>query len=215
MIKDSDFAVQNVENWEDVTEEARGFGKSREPDGVRQWSSLGKMKHMLNSVASPSMSINYMFTPTPGGVTLEYVTGSAEDGCLELHTGACVYLVNPEVLEFHTFGENRPEWSCFRLECGEMDETEVGEPADGHESLAERRPGSRDYIELWEYNQKRDELPSGAREVWRWHDGGTFLVVPKGGDYNHVTAHSDARHNDMSSDEFREYIRGGIEEVEG
>lgn len=208
MIRDDDFALANVQNWDTQTP---SFSCGQD---IGVWLSLSDIEHQLSAVSSAN-DLNHMYYPNSGGADLETTTSSsAEQGCLELQTAATTHVINPTRLEFHCF-DGQPEWSCFRLDCETLPSIDVGNEeieGQGFEPLCERSAGTGDYLPRGDYDHN-DSLPRSARVVWRWHQGGTFLIVPKGGDYNASPVNYDGRHDDMTSSEFREYIETIISEI--
>ena len=121
-------------------------------------------------------------------------------------------IIRPSRLLFEAFGCD-PEWNYFRLEAAELEPSGVYDlEADtlyeeltdiGGESYA-----NRSHWDDGEYNGR--PLPEGSRVVMRYF-GGAFVIIQKTSLYNDLNTTYDARHNKMTADEFREYIRGGAE----
>jgi hypothetical protein len=113
-------------------------------------------------------------------------------------------------LSFESF-YNHPEWNYFRLEAIEAGQSEAYDyKIEGHEEVAEIGPGQYVSREHWDNKEYNDEpLPAGSRLVVR-NRKGSFLIVQKTGAYNRDPSTYDARHNQMSEAQFKEYIRQEI-----
>ena len=151
--------------------------------------------------------LNHMFLPTGGGQDVESAKYANEEGCICLVAGGCNYIFKPYRLELENYGKRDYRWSYFRLQLEPIEAISNAIYEDCRESLIEDFPGH--YIEsnLASYGRYDDgtEFPKGHRQVDRFLNG-SFVIFSKQSVYNHISGTYDARHNKMSSMEFRHYI---------
>lgn len=168
-------------------------------------------------------NLNHMFMPDAGGLDLEDVRISYEEGCIELDF-QLIHIVRPQRLLFESFDYDH-EWNYFRLEAAELEPSGVYEIENSEESSEETRneetvtevyPGKYEdyqYIENMEYYEEYDDnykKPENARHVTRWFRG-SFVIFCKRSVYNMTPATYDGRHNKMNTDEFRAYIQRSVD----
>lgn len=153
---------------------------------------------------------NHMFVPKGGGLDLDYVTSSAEDGCIKILGNGCWLIVKPRKLFFRGFRDIR--WNYFLLETEDLQAVLSPEHNDGwYEGVVEDTPGH--YVDdkdacygVYDYDSGVP-FPTGwisAERVLR----GKFLFVMKRGHYNQISATYDARHCDCTEQQFYELICG-------
>lgn len=199
-----DFEDRNGHEWREVAEKIFPLGSPTRA----QWEDRRQICDILNIAASNS-GLNHMFYPTGGGMTLLEARLSAENGMIELRTGegACEVCF-PDRLLFESCA-GKPEWNYFRLELKKIhpalfnDSTAFLEVS---EELTEVRPGVYAPLDAWFNNEiDGDPLAETARRVTRF-SGGSFVVFSTTSVYNRTPETYDARHNLMSTEEFRAYI---------
>ncbi len=182
-----------------------------------EWEDMQDIKSVLQHVGRAEYS-NHTFLPTGGGQDLSGAAAAAETGCLELHFagGDIVHIAKPSRLSFvQSIGHM--EWAYFRLELAPLPpsgvyDSEYYSEEVSREHLTEIEPGEYLDHSYWEVGScESDEdgndipLPETARFITR-HFGGSFVIFAKRSPYNLDTGTYDGRHNDVSAEEFRDYI---------
>ena len=176
------------------------------------WEDLDEIVVVLNLLGETS-NLNHLLFPDSGGLDLERATRSTrEPGCIELTTNNIATIIRPARLLFEAFGYD-PEWNYFRLEAADLEPSGVYQlEADTlYEELTDI--GGESYVDrsYWDQNEYDEHpLPEESRAVMRFFRG-AFVIFQKTSLYNQLSETYDARHNKMSADEFREYIRKGAE----
>ena len=171
-----------------------------------EWRDIDSIIKILNDIGSMP-GLNHMFLPTGGGQDVESAKYANEEGCICLVAGGCNYIFKPYRLELENYGKRDYRWGYFRLQLEPIEPISNAIYEDCRESLIEDFPGH--YIEsnLASYGRYDDgtEFPKGHRQVDRFLNG-SFVIFSKQSVYNHISGTYDARHNKMSSMEFRHYI---------
>lgn len=175
---------------------------------TQKWTHDAEICEVLNMVAEYK-NTNYMFRPRGGGMELLGADIAGERGCIELIHGNTT-IVKPSSLTFHAVGED-PQWYYFRLETRQLKPSGVYEKLNSnYEEITELYPGEYRDRSLWEYGYIGDEpLPETARLVIRELKG-SFVIFGKYSPYNFAGSSDDAydgRHNRMSEEQFKEYIK--------
>jgi serine/threonine-protein kinase len=199
----SDFHQRNLKEWVEVQNKLFPAGS---PDSVA-WTDIDSICSVLRLIAEIP-SLNHMFLPDGGGITIEGVSKAGEEGLIVLDHGLHT-LLKPAKLNFESFGPGS-KWNYFRLEAEEIapiDPDERGVSTDRlSEYLCELGPGHYVGPEAWDYGEYRgDPLPEGARPVTRYLRG-SFVLFSTRSPYNADSATYDARHYRVSAEKFREYI---------
>lgn len=205
----NDFERRNLVEWIEVQNRLFPLGA---PNSVT-WTDVDSICQVLQLVAGIP-SLNHMFFPDGGGMTIEGVSRSAEDGLIVLHHGFHTVL-KPAKLTFESFGIGS-EWNYFRLETAPIDPVEADERDEADDSalrreryaeyLCELTPGEYVDPNAWEYGEYRGErLPPEARPVRRYLKG-SFVIFSTRSNYNLDPATYDARHEKMAEAGFRAYI---------
>lgn len=197
-----DFQKKNAQDWMKILSNI--FPVSI-PDHA-EWIDLTAIIRILNAIGSITSS-NHIHLPTGGGLDVKSAALSEEEGSIEILTDGAVQIVKPIKLSFESFN-GQPEWNYFVLEAAEVGQSDAYEDKrDGHEEVAEIGPGHYVSREHWDSKEYNDEpLPAGSRLVVR-NRKGKFLIVQKTGAYNRDPSTYDARHNQMTKEDFKEYIR--------
>ena len=120
---------------------------------------------------------------------------------------------------FESFGIDA-QWNYFRLETGNLElsyfHNNEGRSFDGiSEEVSELSPGEYAYYDFIENNRNSEDdyiLPKFARHVVRLFEG-DFVIFNKRSYYNLDVSTYDGRHNTMTTNEFREYIKNNIHQV--
>jgi serine/threonine-protein kinase len=161
--------------------------------------------------------------PSGGGLDLEDVRVSHEEGCIELDF-QLIDIVKPKRLLFESFGYDH-EWNYFRLEADELEPSGVYEVEPGEEpyekthdreEVTQIYPGQYEdynYLENSSYREQEDyeyERPKEMKHVTRWFRG-SFVIFCKRSVYNRTPSTYDGRHNKMTTDEFRDYIQRSVD----
>lgn len=180
------------------------------PNGIPkhcEWRKLEDIISILNTIGSIKNS-NHMFYPSGGGLDVISSNLSSEPNCIEIYTGH-TEILKPMKMTFESFED--PIWNYFRIEILNLEPTGIyKEKYDDYEELVEIEP--RKYINRshWDIDEyKGQKLPKSARIIMR-HFKGSFVIFAKSSYYNMDTSTYDARHNKMSSNEFRAYIENAI-----
>lgn len=199
-----DFHRRNLREWVEVQNQLFPHGSPSRAI----WLGIEEICAVLR-LASRTGSLNHMFYPDRGGLTVEGVSLAAEPGFIKIHSGISKIL-RPKKLTFESFGKGS-RWNYFRLEAQVVDPsgTEGGHhQAEGYsEALCEIRPGEYVTPDAWEYGEFNGRpLPSGAGPVVRYLKG-AFVIFSTRSPYNLTPETYDARHEKMGEEEFREYIQ--------
>lgn len=198
----SNFQKSNYSEWKYL--QNRLFSKTVPLHA--EWRDIDSIIKILNDIGSMP-GLNHMFLPTGGGQDVESAKYANEEGCICLVAGGCNYIFKPYRLELENYGKRDYRWSYFRLQLEPIEPISNAIYEDCRESLIEDFPGH--YIEsnLASYGRYDDgtEFPKGHRQVDRFLNG-SFVIFSKQSVYNHISGTYDARHNKMSSMEFRHYI---------
>lgn len=199
-----DFHQRNLREWVEVQRQLFPYGS---PSRV-SWLEINEICAVLR-LASRTGSLNHMFFPSGGGLTIAGVSLAAEPGFIKLHTGIPTIL-KPKKLTFESFGDGS-RWNYFRLEAKVEDPsgTEgVHLQADCYyEELCEIRPGEYVTPEAWECGEFNGRpLPPGAGPVVRYLKG-SFVIFSTRSPYNLNPDTYDARHEKMGEEKFRDYIQ--------
>lgn len=216
---EEDFHERNQQQWFEIQNKL--FPTSIPKRVI--WEDINDIVKILK-VACTYDNLNHMFMPDGGGLDLEDVRISHEEGCIELDF-QLVEIVKPKRLLFESFGYDH-EWNYFRLETGELEpsgvyEVELGEEpyekTHDSEEVTELYPGQyRDYyyLENMQYREYDDdyEQPQNARHVTRCFRG-SYVIFCKRSIYNLNSSTYDGRHNKMTTDEFRKYIQKNIDRI--
>ena len=179
-----------------------------------EWRDQNSIIEILNKIGSVREA-NHMFVPSKGGLDLAGARISNEEGCIELLTcGGNVSIIRPSRLTFNWFGQENLEWSYFRLDTDLLMPTGIyGDKGYQQEEVTELTPGEYVDYNVWESGEYNGKLiPNTARPVRRVF-AGSFVIFPKESIYNldlnkiGLGDAYDARHNQMSSSEFSQYIQ--------
>ena len=170
------------------------------------WRNLDEIIETLNKISILN-ALNHMFYPDGGGQDFVSAKRSPEADGIEIwdDIGSC-NIMFPKALHFESFPENE-EWNYFFLELKKVDK--LFDSPLNYEELVEDTPSH--YVEPTYYQygvydyELGNEYPKGYRLVSRYNKG-NFLFVLKTGPYNNINSTYDARHNECSSEQFRDYI---------
>ncbi|NTG38805.1 protein kinase [Agrobacterium rhizogenes] len=197
-----DHALKNANQW---AEFAQKFFPQQTPEQA-VWTDVDAIVDILNEIGRVP-GLNHMFFPSGGGMTIEEARRAPEPEFIELHTGY-VTLLKPAKLSFVSFRQD-PKWDYLRLEVAPVDPTGYYdvEADDYFEYLSELNPAHYAHPDVVEYRDEQErELPAGSRSITRYLRG-SFVFFSTSSPYNQDTSTYDARHEQMSEDEFREYMR--------
>lgn len=178
------------------------------------WKRVSEIVSVLTKLGRVT-DLCHAFLPTGGGLDLAGAAESWETECVELKLGAAVKVVRASELSFEGFHDDL-EWSYFRLECSGLKPTGVYEGLRGpSEELVEIVPGEYEDRSIWDsgvyyVDGQETPLPRTARLVRRFLEG-RFVLFAKGSLYNRNTHTYDGRHNGMTAEGFRVYIRQALE----
>ncbi|ESY81037.1 protein kinase, partial [Mesorhizobium sp. LNHC229A00] len=196
-----DFELRNAREWEEFAQ--RFFPIETPTDAT--WTDIDAMATVLNEVAKVP-SLNHMFVPSGGGMTLLGARRAPELGFIELDVGLTI-LLKPSKLTYVSFGLD-PKWNYLRLEAAPVQATGYYEVQDGdfYEYLSELAPAQYAHPDVWEYHRENEQkLPASARGLTRYLKG-SFVFFSTSSPYNQTPATYDARHERMTELEFRNYM---------
>jgi len=196
-----DFQLRNAYEWKEF---AQKFFPLQTPEAAT-WTDPDAIITVLSEIAKVP-SLNHLFFPDGGGMTLRGVRRAAEPGFIDLDTDFAV-LLKPAKLTYVSFGLDT-KWDYLRLETAPVDATGhyPVKAGDYIEYLSELLPGQYDHPDVYEYRLDRDrELPEGSRSVIRYLKG-AMVFFSTSSPYNQNTATYDARHEKMSEAEFKAYM---------
>jgi len=184
------------------------------------WEDVDDIINVLKVVSSFD-NLTHMFYPEHGGMDLEDVRHSHEEGCIELDF-QLIDIVKPKRLIFESFND-KVHWNYFRLELDELESSGVYEKINDDpnymkdaysEDLSELSTLKYDDYSILEdvsYSREQGyEISDNARQLSRWFKG-SFVIFNKRSAYNLTTSTYDGRHNKMGTDEFRDYIQRQID----
>ncbi len=121
-----DFHERNLEQWFEI--QTRLFPTAFPKQVI--WEEINDIINVLKVICSHD-NLNHMFFPNGGGLDLENVRLSKEEGCIELDF-QLIDIIKPKQLIFESFGYD-PEWNYFRLELDELKPSGVYENIDEDE----------------------------------------------------------------------------------
>ncbi len=202
-----DFDDQNDSEWTEIQ-------NSLFPSGVptsTTWTDIDGICTVLRLIGR--QSLNHMFFPDGGGMTLTGVTRSRENQLIELQTGFLTVL-KPAKLTFESFGAES-HWNYFRLETAPIDPTGTEDaylPASGYkEVVVEMAPDRYVGPDAWENGELEDDPDApNARQMSRYLKG-SFAIFSTASAYNRRSQTYDARHEKMSETDFRAYMRRNVD----
>lgn len=196
-----DFQRRNSLQWQDV--QATLFPMVL-PQRVI-WEQIDGIAEILNYLGSID-SLNHMHLPNRGGMDLLGATLGAEPGTIELNVGdRTVYVVKPNRLIFENLDFDW-EWNYFRLETGGLNPKRRVRIRHNCQYLVEIAPKKYISRERWEQaTEQGQEYSSEYRLISRYMKG-DFLILQKTSLYNSSGYTYDGKHNQMGTDEFRQYI---------
>lgn len=199
-----DFQLQNAYEWREFAEK---FFPLQTPEEAT-WTDPDAIVTVLSEIAKVP-SLNHLFFPDGGGMTLRAIRRAAEPGFIDLDTDFAV-LLKPAKLTYVSFGLD-PNWDYLRLEAETVAATGHGVVgSQGYfEYLSELLPGRYDHPDVYEHRFDRDrKLPEGSRSVIRYLKG-TMVFFSTSSPYNQNSGTYDARHEKMSEAEFKAYMGRG------
>lgn len=162
--------------------------------------------HVLNKITTRKIA-NHVMLPGKGGLDLISAEKANEDGCIYLHLQWQTILLRPKELAIATFRDS--DWSFVLLETEEQ-EPITDEHDEYDELIVEDYPAhyvSGKYAQYGVYDYDSGEkLPEGYKTMFRQLKG-SFMIVPKTGNYNDITSTYDGRHTKMTPIELYRYVR--------
>jgi serine/threonine-protein kinase len=200
-----DFHARNQSEWAELQHTLFPCGT---PTRVT-WEQIDATCAVLEEIAKVP-ALNHMFYPSGGGNTITAVSRASEHGLIALHVGECsAVLLRPKKLTYESFGID-PNWNYFRLEAAPLEPTGIRGAVDSdgiYEALTEISPGKYIPYHHWANNDYQGQLlPSEARPINRFLKG-SFVFFGTRSTYNQDPRAYDARHDEMTEDEFRQYIQ--------
>ena len=209
---------QSLLNWQDVSKDEikksqsnwhfllkRLFGNSYVPSEC-SWDSIDSIVKVLEEVNRLPIS-RYMFFPDGGDLDFVNVKKASEEGCIDIISNLGYFRVKPRKLIFEKFDVS--VWNYFLLELNEQNVT-VGDCNNEYvEEVVEDTPAH--YVSAKSFNygvydyDSGKPLPRGSRIIIRYLKG-KFLFVLKLGPYNFIQKVTDGRHNNCTSENFKNYV---------
>ena len=203
-----DFRKRNPLQWRDV--QARLFPIA--PPQRAIWDDITTIAEILDYLGDVN-NLNHVLLPGGGGLDLLGAKLGLEPGTIELNLNAgIVYIVKPRRLLFENFSFDW-EWNYFRLEPAQVAPIGIGYVSRGTERMVEIAPLKYISLDEWERDRNGErEYPSNSRNVERLLRG-DLVIFQKTSTYNRITYTYDGRHSQMTTDEFREYIKEKVDIV--
>ncbi|MCC2955337.1 protein kinase [Massilia sp. IC2-477] len=203
-----DFHTRNLTEWSELTHKLFPMGAPARAC----WTDIDSICAVLDEI-SKVKGLNHMFYPTGGGNTITSVSRAKESGLIALHVGEkTAEILKPAKLAYESFGRDT-SWSYFRLEAAPIQPTGLSGSVGYHgisEELTEISPGHYESYACWQYDEfKGRKLPESARPVSRYLTG-AFVFFSTRSIYNQIPDTYDARHNQMTEDDFRTYIEKNV-----
>ena len=175
------------------------------------WEDRDDIIFILNQLA-PTKDLNHMFLPDGGGLDLLGAKESYEPDCIELDFGSPIIL-KPKRLIFESFNYEE-EWNYFRLETDKLEPSGYFEKNVDREYLTEIEPFVYSDYRCWEYDDiNGNPLPEGSRPIDRITCECSFVIFQNTSQYNKIGSTYDGRHNKVSAEGFRKYIKRGIKKL--
>ncbi|MCW0197378.1 protein kinase [Sphingopyxis sp.] len=198
------FDRRNLSEWTEI--QNRLF-----PSGAPQsatWTDIDSICSVLR-LAGQNESLNHMFFPDGGGMTMSGVSRSADAELIELKTGFLTIL-KPLKLTFESFAAGS-QWNYFRLEATPLAATGTEgayvRESGYSEEVWELSPGRYAGLDAWDDGEFLDDPDAhGARRLHRMLKG-SFVIFSTSSPYNRTSSTYDARHEKMSEIDFREYMQ--------
>lgn len=215
-----DFHERNQQQWFEI--QTKLFPTSIPKRVI--WEDINDIVKVLK-VVSTYDNLNHLFFPNGGGNDLKDCRLSVENGCIELDF-LILAVIKPKRLLFESFGYDH-HWNYFRLEADELAPSGVYnvsmgekpfEETNDKEALTQVYPGFYKDYNYYEYSYYlEDEVddfvrPKGMKYVTRWFRG-SFVIFSKRSIYNQDSSTYDGRHNNMTTDEFRDYIQKSVDHI--
>ncbi len=208
-----DFQKRNVTEWFEIQQILFPMGSPE----TATWKSLDAIVSVLNEV-SKERSLNHMFYPDGGGMTITSVSKAKEAGMLALHTSdKSADLLKPKKLTYESFGLD-PSWNYFRLEADLISATSIydGVSYEGlFQEFTEVNPAEYADLRCWDENEFNGVvLPESSRRISRYIKG-SFVFFCTASVYNKLRGKYDAyngQHDSMSESDFRNFIKTGAKE---
>lgn len=180
------------------------------PDSAR-WHDLDAIIQVLNYIGDDELG--HLFFPTGGGLNFAGAArAGGEPGCIDLlFTGASDYIVKPGTLSFESPADDL-QWAYFRLEADAMLPSGIYDDTDNdYEVVTRFGPGDygpQAWYEDGYYFEHGEEVrvPPGTTRATRYLKPCSFVIFARGSLYSGNPDTYDARHNDMTAAEFRNYI---------
>ena len=167
------------------------------------WKNSKQIINILNKF-SYFNSMNHMFFGA-GGLDLDYVKNSNEEGFIELISGGLIYKIKPKSLTFYSF-ENS-EWNYLWLESEEIKLSNKGMR---YEEVVEICPGN--YLPNWMWYYQRNmfsvekrKFPKKARLI-KLYSKSNFVIFSKFSQYNKEGTTYNGYENIFNREEFNEII---------
>lgn len=167
------------------------------------WKNSKQIINILNKF-SYFNSMNHMFFGA-GGLDLDYVKNSNEEGFIELILEGLIYKVKPKSLTFYSF-ENS-EWNYLWLESEEIKLSNKGMR---YEEVVEIYPGN--YLPNWMWYYQRNmfsvekrKFPKKARLI-KLYSKSNFAIFSKFSQYNKEGTTYNGYENIFNREEFNEII---------
>ncbi|MBL8092040.1 MAG: protein kinase [Anaerolineales bacterium] len=197
-----DLQTRNPIEWKDLQQQL--FPITLPQRAV--WENLNDIAYVLNLIGSVR-ALNHMFYPTGGGMDLQGARQGFEVNTIELDIDIdYIILIKPKRLIFENFNAD-PKWNYFRIETDGLKPSGIGHVNRNREELVEVEP--LEYVSRSSWNENLYEGKNN-RLVIRFLKG-DFVIFSKISFYNHASSTYDGRHNQMSTDEFRDYIANKVQ----
>jgi serine/threonine protein kinase len=216
-ILNENFHQRNQEQWFEI--QSKLFPTSFPKRVI--WENINDIVKVLKVICTYN-NLNHIFFPNGGGLDLEDVRLSVENGCIELDF-QLIKIVKPQRLIFESFNYTS-EWNYFRLELNELEPSGVYKTDEGEEPyeinhseehVSELYPGKYDKYEIvehrFDYQDMGYQIPESARHVTRFFRG-AFVIFNKRSPYNLNPTTYDGRHNRMDTEQFRNYIQDNVDD---
>jgi len=216
--------LERLIEWEIISKDDRASSKSLwrfiEENVVKQnnpstviWRNKRHVVEILKQLSI--LNFNHTFVPNGGGMDLidiDEFFETKEPDMVKINFGLGLEVFKIKSLIWELPNED-PEFSYFRLEFDELDPI-YPDVIENHDEQLQSILKGYDYKIVnedllvdsnGEYNYFNGDDEDERLFIRRWFSG-TFLIVPKGSIYNHITETYDGRHAEFNADEFREYM---------
>lgn len=199
------FQRQNPQDWKKLLDAIF-------PNGLplrASWHEPTAIYPILNQLGA-ARNVHYFFLPSGGSLELQSAQANGDTGLSELQLGSGAWIGKVANLSFESFGDKAHYlWCYFRLELEELPARRESPTnrEDYYQYLTEVRPGEYLPTSAWDNRDEEGyDLGPQARLIVRALKG-SFVLFAKFSPYERLSHATDAPHEGLSRDAFRERVQ--------